>query len=113
MALVPPVNNAGLPIPAIPANPPSLSDIANARDYLERLILSKGKCLLSDHHRWQMRPTDSDLGSILATRSEIRATNDEIGAAELFLHETVLKTSLGGAAAPPWLDVFVNTLNDI
>ena len=60
-----------------------------------------------------MRPTDSDLGSILATRSEIHATDNEIGAAELFLHETVLKTSLGGEAAPPWLDVFVETLNGI
>ena len=58
-----------------------------------------------------MRPTD--LGSISATRSEIHATDDEIGAAELYLHESVLKTSLGGAAAPPWLDVFVNTMNQI
>lgn len=52
--------------------------------------------------------------SVSETHSEIiRATNDEIGAAELYLHESVLKTSLGGAAAPPWLDVFVNTLNDM
>ena len=55
----------------------------------------------------------TDLGSISATHSEVHATDDEIGAAELYLHESVLKTSLGGAAAPPWLDVFINTQNQI
>ena len=55
----------------------------------------------------------TDLAPISATRSEIHATDDEIGAAELFHHEGVLRTSLGGAGAPPWLDVFVNTLNDV
>jgi hypothetical protein len=58
-----------------------------------------------------MRPTD--LGSISATRSEIHATDAEIGAAELYLHESVLKTSLGRAAAPPWLEAFVDTLHQI
>ena len=57
------------------------------------------------------RPTD--LGLISATCSEIHATDDEIGATELYLHESVLKTSLGGVAAPPWLDVFINTQNQI
>ena len=46
MAFAPPTNNTGIPIPAIPANPPSLTDIMNTRDYVERLILSKGKCPL-------------------------------------------------------------------
>jgi hypothetical protein len=55
----------------------------------------------------------TDLGSVSASRSEIHATDNDIGAAELYLHETVLRTSLGGAAAPPWLEVFFNTLNDI
>lgn len=50
---------------------------------------------------------------VLASQSEICATDDEIGAAELYLHESILKTSLGGAVAPPWLDVFVNTLHDM
>lgn len=76
----PPAKNAGLPIPAMPANPPTLSDIRNTKDYVERLIQSK---------------------------------DDEIGAAELYHHESVLRTSLGGAAAPPWLDGFANTLDQI
>ena len=58
-----------------------------------------------------MMPTDR--GSISATRSANRATDDEIGAAELYHHESVLRTSLGGAAAPPWLAAFANTLNQI
>jgi hypothetical protein len=48
MALAPPANNAGVPIPAIAANPPSLSDITNIKNYVERLTQSKGKCLLPD-----------------------------------------------------------------
>jgi hypothetical protein len=60
-----------------------------------------------------MGRTDLRSESISATRSEIHATDDEIGAAELYLHESVLRTSLGGAAAPPWLDVFANTLDQI
>jgi hypothetical protein len=50
MAFAPPANNAGLPVPAIPANPPTLSDITNTKDYVERLIQFKGKCpsLLND-----------------------------------------------------------------
>jgi hypothetical protein len=44
MAFAPPHNNAGVPIPAMPANPPSLSDITISKDYVERLIKSKGKC---------------------------------------------------------------------
>ena len=40
MAFAPPANNAGLPIPEISANPPSLSDITNIKDYVERLIQS-------------------------------------------------------------------------
>ena len=55
-----------------------------------------------------MRSTD--LGSISATHSENHATDDEIGAAELYHYECVLKTSLGGAAAPPWLEELINTL---
>ena len=43
MAFAPPANNAGVPIPAIPANPPTLSDITNSKDYVVRLIQSKGK----------------------------------------------------------------------
>jgi hypothetical protein len=46
MALAPPANNAGVPVPAIPANPPSLSDITNNKFYVERLIQAKGKCPL-------------------------------------------------------------------
>jgi hypothetical protein len=42
MAFAPPTNNAGLPIPAMPANPPTLSNITNTKDYVERLIQSKG-----------------------------------------------------------------------
>jgi hypothetical protein len=45
MALAPPANNAGLPTPAIPAHPPTFSDITNTKDYVQRLIKSKGKCL--------------------------------------------------------------------
>ena len=43
MAFAPPANNAGLPVPAIPANPPTLSDITNTKDYVGRLIQSKGR----------------------------------------------------------------------
>jgi len=47
MAFAPPANNAGLPVPVIPANPPTLSDITNIKDYVERLIQSKGEYPLS------------------------------------------------------------------
>lgn len=49
MAFAPPANIAGVAIPAIPANPPSLSDITNTKDYVQRLIQSKGKWPLPDH----------------------------------------------------------------
>lgn len=39
--------------------------------------------------------------------------DDEIGAAELYHHESVLKTSLDGAVIPPWLGAFAKTLNQI
>jgi hypothetical protein len=55
----------------------------------------------------------TDLCLITATRSQIHATDNEIGAAELYHHEGVLRTSLGGVGVPPWLDAFVNTLNQI
>jgi len=51
--------------------------------------------------------------SISATRSANHATDDEIGAAELYHHESVLRTSLGGGAAPAWLAAFTNTLDQI
>jgi len=55
-----------------------------------------------------MRPTD--LGSISACRAEIIPTDDEIGAAELYHYEVVLRTSLGGEAAPPWLQDLVDNV---
>ena len=55
-----------------------------------------------------MRSTDLD--SISATHSENYATDDENGAAELYHYKCVLKTSLGGAATPPWLEEIINTL---
>jgi len=57
--------------------------------------------------------TSTDLGLISATHSTTRATDHEIGTAELYHHESVLRTSLGGAAAPPWLAAFANTLDHI
>lgn len=48
-----------------------------------------------------------------ATRSEIHATDDEIGAAELYHHESVLKTSLGGEGPAPWLNEIIDTLRRI
>ena len=36
-----------------------------------------------------------------------------IGAAELYHHESVLRTSLGGAVVPPWLDTFATTFDQI
>lgn len=55
----------------------------------------------------------TDLCLITATRAQIHATDNEIGAAELYHHEGVLRTSLGGVGVPPWLDAFVNTLHQI
>jgi hypothetical protein len=52
MAFAPPANIVGVPIPEIPDNPPTFSDITNTKDYVKRLIRSKGKCLsldLPDH----------------------------------------------------------------
>lgn len=49
---------------------------------------------------------------ISAIRSEIQATDEEVGAAELYHHENVLRTSLA-AAAPPWLVAFTDTLERI
>ena len=43
MAFAPPGNNAGLPAPIMPANPPTLYDIINSKDYVQRLIKSKGE----------------------------------------------------------------------
>src|SRR5882762_5664534 len=57
-----------------------------------------------------MRQTD--LGSISASRTAVHATDDEIGAAELYHHETVLRTSLAGEGAPPWLQDVINTLQE-
>jgi hypothetical protein len=51
MAFAPPANNAGLPVPAIPANPPILSNITNTKDYVQRLIQSKGKYPLTAERR--------------------------------------------------------------
>ena len=113
MAFAPPANNAGLPIPEISANPPSLSDITNIKDYVERLIQSKGKCLFPADAAVLNATCWIDLDSISGSRCENHATDDDIGAAELYLHESVLRTSLGGAAAPPWLDAFVNTLDQM
>ena len=55
----------------------------------------------------------TDLCLITGTRSQIHATDDEIGAAELFHHEGVLRNSLQGADVPPWLAGFVDTLRQI
>ena len=41
-ALAPPLNNAGVPLPPVPANPASLVDITNAKEYVDRL--SSYKC---------------------------------------------------------------------
>ena len=62
---------------------------------------------LSDH---ELEWDQTDLGSISATRSEIHATDDEIGAAELYHHESILRASLGGPDAPPWLDELIDDL---
>ena len=51
--------------------------------------------------------------SISLWNSRHRQWVNDIGAAELYLHETILRTSLGGEAAPPWLEKFFNTLNDV
>jgi hypothetical protein len=110
MAFAPPHNDAGVLIPPVPANPPSLFDITNSKDYVQRLIKSKGKCLCPCR---VLVVNLADLGSISASRSEIHATDDEIGAAELFHHESVLKASLGGDAAPPWLAHLINTVDQI
>jgi len=83
----PPANNVGVAIPAIPADPPSLTDITNTKEYVERLVLSK------------------------ASRAQVYATDDEIGAAELYHHNTVLRTSIRGEVdGPIWLQELVDNL---
>ena len=106
MAFALPANNAGLPIPEIPANPPSLSDIANTRDYVERLILPKGKCfLLVNETNWSGFKFSNLLWNSCHRRRDWQR--------RAVPSWNVLRTSLGGAAAPPSLDAFANTLDQI
>ena len=45
-ALAPPPNGFGVPVPPAPANPASLVDITNARQYTDHLVTSKGEALV-------------------------------------------------------------------
>ena len=72
------LNGAGVPLPPNPANPPSLIDITNAKEYVDRLFFSKGQPSNSAHTilliRFQILIT-------VASQSNA-ATDGDIGAAE-------------------------------
>lgn len=84
MALVPPPNAAGVIPPANPQNPPTLGDITNSKEYIERLALSK-RCQIPG-----------------AT-----ATDNDIGSAERYHQNTILSNTMMGAVPPPWLAPFM------
>ena len=48
MALIPPPNQAGIPLPPNPPNPPLFDDIARARQYVDDLIRTRSGKRLSD-----------------------------------------------------------------
>jgi len=47
MALFPPPNGAGIPVPQHPADPPTLNDIANAVSYVSQLTETHGKSAIT------------------------------------------------------------------
>ncbi|KAH9481882.1 hypothetical protein JR316_0006412 [Psilocybe cubensis] len=67
-----PTNTAGIPLPKPPANPPSLSDITDAREYIEKLAHSK------------------------ASESTNHATSDELSAAEAYKASIMFSHSVDG-----------------
>ena len=47
MALIPPPNQAGIPLPPNPPNPPLFNDIAQAQQYVDGLIQTRSSKRLS------------------------------------------------------------------
>jgi len=79
MALMPPGNATGVVIPPNPATPATLGDITNAKEYVERLSLSKRSGYPN------------------------AATDVEIGAAEAYKTAVIFSQNPAGNVAPAWL----------
>ena len=99
-ALAPPLNTAGVPLPPVPANPASLVDITNAKEYIDQL--SSNKCETNDFLGtcWLINQLQS-----ITTVSAIAnaATTNDIGQADTYRTAVIFSHSPGGNAAPPWL----------
>jgi hypothetical protein len=98
-ALAPSLNGAGVPLPPNPENPPSLIDITNAKEYVDRLSFSKGQPSNSAHTILLIRFRIL----ITAACQPNAATDGDIGAAEAYKTAVVLTHSPGANVAPPWL----------
>ncbi|KAF8163524.1 hypothetical protein B0H34DRAFT_672501 [Crassisporium funariophilum] len=80
-ALTPPPNSVGISLPPTSANPTSLVDITNAKEYVERLSAHK-----------------------IAVQPQPHAAIDaDIGAAEAYKTALVFSLTPGADVAPPWL----------
>jgi len=73
LPFLPPPNNAGVPLPPPPAHPPQLVDINNAINYINAL-----------------------------SATEIHATADDLGAAEVYKTRLVMNYQGADDAAPAW-----------
>ncbi|KAF8888175.1 hypothetical protein CPB84DRAFT_1749573 [Gymnopilus junonius] len=82
-------DDSGIPLPPVPANPAVLSDITNAHDYIERLRSSRS----SGHSH--------------------AATNDDVGAAEVFKTAVLFSHTPGPNAAPLWAAQLIATVDQI
>jgi outer membrane murein-binding lipoprotein Lpp len=101
MALVPPPNTAGVVLPANPQQPPTLVDISNSKEYVERLALSKRSIV---HIPAPESANDQHIGSQIPGAT---ATDNDIGTAERYHQEIVLTNTIMGAAPPQWLAQFM------
>ncbi|EDR09654.1 uncharacterized protein LACBIDRAFT_318942 [Laccaria bicolor S238N-H82] len=85
-ALLPPLNVAGVAVPPAPANPPVLTDITNALEYVERLSASK-----------------------TANPAQL-AINTEIGTAEAYKAAVI---SSAANIVPPWVANILAAINQL
>ena len=104
-ALALPLNAAGVPLPPIPGNPSLLSDISNAKEYIDRLAASKREPLFST--------TSADLEVTSVAGQPNAATDAEIGAGEVYKAAVVFSHNPGGNVAPAWLANLTATVNQI
>ena len=104
-ALTLPLNAAGMPLPPIPGNPSLLSDISNAKDYIDRLAASKREPFFST--------TSADLEVTSVVGQPNAATDAEIGAGKVYKAAVVFSHNPGGDVAPAWLANLTATVNQI